>query len=145
MTSKLPKLLRTLETSTEAMGVHPVAVARPCGATLRPRAASKILAAPNDTGYAGGPPSHHLVSQCGFAAEQAFDVVDQNINDVLFVTLGFACGMGRDHHVRQRPEGGFSRERFLREAIERGGAHPPFGERVEQRHMVDHLAARNID
>jgi hypothetical protein len=31
MTSKLPKLLRTLETSTEAMGVHPVAV----GAALR--------------------------------------------------------------------------------------------------------------
>src|SRR5882757_1339422 len=80
MTSKAPKLLRTLETSTEAMGVHPAKVGAAWRRDFMARSGPKILEARNDTNYVDGASSHHLVSQCGFAAKQAFDVVDQNIN-----------------------------------------------------------------
>src|SRR6185437_3576909 len=89
--------------------------------------------------------SHHLVSQFAFAAKQAFDVVDENVNDILLVAPGFARGVRRDQYVRQRPEGRLCRQRLLGETIERGGARPPAGERRDERLLVNNPPARDVD
>src|ERR1700685_371543 len=64
------------------------------------------------------PPSHHLVSQRGFATKEALDILVENIDDVFLVTPGFARRVRGDQQVRESPEGGFARQRLLVEAVE---------------------------
>ena len=64
------------------------------------------------------PPSHHLVSQRGFATKKTLDILVENIDDVFLETPGFARRVWRDQHVRESPEGGFAWQRLLVEAVE---------------------------
>ena len=80
---ELPKLWRALENSTEAI----VTCRLQLGAVLRGQAAQTAVVPK---------PSHHLVSQRGFAAKEALDILVENIYHVFLVTHGFASRVRRD-------------------------------------------------
>ena len=50
-----------------------------------------------------------------------------------------------DEHVRQIPERALGRQRLLLEDVERGAAQPPGAQRVDERRLVDDVAARDVD
>src|SRR6202044_4135635 len=87
-----------------------------------------------------GPPSHHLVPERGFAAKEALDIVDQNVDQIRFVASGFAGAMGSDQDVWQCPKRGFGPQRLVVEAVERRGADASVAERRQKGSLVNHFS-----
>lgn len=53
--------------------------------------------------FRNGHNSDDLVSQGVLAPDEPAQIIDEDVDDVLFVAAGFAGGMGRDQNVRHVP------------------------------------------
>jgi hypothetical protein len=56
----------------------------------------------------GPRPLDDLVSQITVVAPEPVEIVHQDIDDIIFIAAGFACGMRRNKEIVRRPKRGGS-------------------------------------
>ena len=89
--------------------------------------------------------SDHLIVQRLRPARQPVQIIEQDVDDVLFVFLSLAASVWRQYHVVEGPERRIRRERFFHRHIDASAGNCVAAQGVDQRRLIDAAASRNID